>query len=150
MKKFFCPLCLIGLILVLVVLAGYSLLKGGYRAPDPTPTPPAVAPSPEVEVPSPEVPTAEVREITVSGTEFSFSPSSITVSAGGRVKITFRNIGGASHNLVVEGLGVSTNTIGGGQQDILEFTAPASGTYTFFCSVPGHRAAGMVGNLIVE
>lgn len=91
-----------------------------------------------------------IKEITIIGTEFSFSPSSITVKAGEKVKITFQNKGSASHNLVIEGLGVSAKTIGSGKEDIIEFTAPASGTYAIFCSIPGHKAAGMEGSLIIE
>lgn len=90
------------------------------------------------------------KEFTIEGSEFSFSPASITISAGEKVKLTFENQGRAPHNLVVEGLGISTRTIGSGQTDAVEFTAPASGTYIFFCSVPGHKTAGMEGSLKVE
>ncbi len=91
-----------------------------------------------------------VKEITVVGTEFSFNPSSISVRAGEKVKIIFKNLGGATHNLTIEGLGASTKTIGPDKTDTIEFTAPTSGTYNFFCSIPGHKAAGMEGQLIVE
>lgn len=37
-----------------------------------------------------------------------------------------------------------------GKQDALEFVPTQPGVYRFFCSVPGHRAAGMVGELIVK
>ena len=82
---------------------------------------------------------AQVREITVSGTEFRFNPSFITVSAGEKVKVNFKNEGAASHNFTIAELGVSTSTIGVGQTDAVEFTAPSSGKLTFFCSVSGHR-----------
>jgi plastocyanin len=127
--------------ILLVVFVGYFLMRG-YRAPTSTPT----APKEEV-TPTPGAP---VKEITVVGTEFSFNPSSITLSAGERVKIIFKNEGKAPHNLVIQGLGIGTRTIGGGQTDTIEFTAPSSGTYTFYCSVPGHRSAGMEGKLEVK
>lgn len=91
-----------------------------------------------------------VKEIQVFGTEFSFNPSSITLNEGERVKITFTNNGASLHNLVINGLGVGTKTIGPGQADTIEFTALASGNYNFFCSVPGHRASGMEGSLIIK
>jgi plastocyanin len=87
---------------------GYFLMRG-YRAPTPT-TPPPTAPKEEV-TPTLETP---VKEITVVGTEFSFNPSSITLSAGERVKIIFKNEGKAPHNLIIQGLGIGTRTIGGG------------------------------------
>lgn len=89
------------------------------------------------------------KEITVSGTEFSFNPSSITLKAGEAVKLTFKNAGTISHNFVVEGTKIRTRTISPGSTSI-EFTAPKTGKYTFYCSVPGHRERGMLGSLTVE
>lgn len=126
-------------IALVIIVGGYFLLRGGYQAPAPT---------------SPTAPSTEglagAREITVIGTEFNFNPSSINVKAGEKIKLTFKNNGGASHNLVMEGLGLKTKTIGSGQTDTVEFTAPASGTYAFFCSVSGHRSSGMEGSLRIE
>ncbi|MCO6495538.1 MAG: azurin [Bacteroidetes bacterium] len=42
-----------------------------------------------------------------------------------------------------------TKLIGGGESDVIEFTAPAKGSYDFLCSFPGH-AALMKGKFIVE
>ena len=44
---------------------------------------------------------------------------------------------------------VHTKLLGGGQQDTIEFDAPAPGTYDFICSFPGHYAL-MKGKFIVE
>lgn len=90
------------------------------------------------------------REISVSGDQFFFSPSSVSLKAGEKVKLTFRNVGSIVHNWKIEGLNIGTKTIGGGQTDTIEFTVPATGNYTIFCSVPGHRQAGMVGILTSE
>lgn len=142
---------LIIVVILIVIVGGYFLFKGGYKAPAPvsSPTPaPGVAPGTvEEKVVSDGT---EVKEFTVSGTEYSLSPSSIEVSAGDQVKITFRNTGSIIHNFQISGLGVGTRTINPGQTDTIEFTAPSSGTYSFFCSVSGHRAAGMEGSLRVE
>lgn len=42
-----------------------------------------------------------------------------------------------------------TKLIGGGETTVIEFDAPAAGTYTFLCSFPGHYAL-MKGKFIVE
>ena len=137
---------LIIVIVLIAVVSGYLLLKGSYQAPTQSATPaPGVTPG-TVE----EKTVSEAKEFTVLGDEYSFSPSSINVKAGDQVKIVFQNIGRAPHNLIIEGLGIGTKTIGGEQTDIIEFVAPSTGTYTFFCSVGAHRAAGMVGSLEVE
>lgn len=151
------------LILAVVVLAGvggYFLLKGGYQTPTQAPTPAPEEASSQVEEKTvlPEeapieeeiAPAPEVKEISVSGKEFSFSPSTITVNSGQSVKVTFQNAGSIAHNFNIEELRTGTRTISPGQTDVLEFTAPAPGTYTVFCSISGHREAGMVGSLIVE
>lgn len=91
-----------------------------------------------------------VREITVEGSEFSFSPSSITLSKGEKIRIIFRNKGGAPHNFVVESLGVATKTIPPGGTDTVEFVADKSGSFTFYCAVGNHRQLGMEGKLNVE
>jgi plastocyanin len=135
------------ILILVVIVGGYLLLRSGYRAPTPTPT--TMSPTAPKEEVTPNLETS-VKEITVVGTEFSFNPSSITLSAGERVKIIFKNQGKAPHNLVIQGLGIGTRTIFGGQTDTIEFTASSSGTYTFYCSVPGHRSAGMEGKLEVK
>ncbi len=127
------------IVVILIVFAGsYFLLKEGYQA------------SIQSLTSAPGAALGTVEEITVIGTEYAFSPSTITVQVGRPVKITFQNRGSANHNLIIEGLGVSSRTIRSGQTDAIEFTAPTSGTYTIFCSVPSHRASGMVGSLKVE
>lgn len=125
------------LILLVVFIKGWWSLK------------PPSAPSPS-STPSTAEETLPAKEITVVGDEYRFQPSSISLKSGERVKITFRNNGRAPHNLIVEQLRVETKTIGAGQTDILEFTATTPGIYTFFCSLPGHRPAGMEGNLTIE
>lgn len=133
---------LIIVIVLLVGIGGYFLLRGGYGG-DQAPTSGTV----EEKIVSEGT---EVKEFTISGTEYSFSPSSITISAGDQVKISFENTGRILHNLIIEELGIGTGTISAGQTDTIEFIAPASGTYTFSCSVPGHAVSGMLGDLIVE
>lgn len=89
----------------------------------------------------------EAREIEVSGDEYSFSPSSITATAGERLRVTFKNTGKLSHNFTIAELGVATKTISPGQSDTVEFTVEGEKTLTFYCSVGSHRSLGMEGDL---
>jgi plastocyanin len=69
----------------------------------------------------------------------------------GKVSIAFSNSSPIEHNVTLaEGtrvLGATRTFIGGSQT--LKLTL-AAGTYTFYCSVPGHRQAGMEGTLSVS
>ena len=69
----------------------------------------------------------------------------------GRVKITMSNPSPLSHNVSIEGSGVDVEgkTVPkGGTSDVAAALQP--GTYTYYCSVPGHREAGMEGTLTVK
>jgi plastocyanin len=69
----------------------------------------------------------------------------------GKLTIESKNAASIGHNIALEGDGVSAKGAvvqGGGVSKISVDVKP--GTYTFFCSVPGHREAGMVGKLVVK
>jgi plastocyanin len=77
-----------------------------------------------------------------------------TLSAkAGKVTITMTNMSPVGHNITIQQgtngsvLGATPTFQGGSKSVTLNLKA---GTYTFFCSVPGHRAAGMVGTLTVS
>jgi len=44
---------------------------------------------------------------------------------------------------------VKSDLLNGGDSTTVTVNLPA-GTYTFYCSVPGHKEAGMTGTLVVE
>lgn len=93
---------------------------------------------------------AGIKEVQVIGSEYSYSPSSIRLDKGTAVKLTFRNTGRLPHNLVIDELGVATQTIQSGASDTVEFTASQSGTFSFYCSIGNHRSLGMEGSLEVK
>jgi uncharacterized cupredoxin-like copper-binding protein len=97
-------------------------------------------------------PPAEVPasgKITVVAKEFKFSPGAIQVKKGQHVTIVFKNEGRLSHNLTIPDLGLHTSTIQSGAQATIEFTAKQTGTHAFWCAVPGHKQAGMIGKVDV-
>lgn len=76
-----------------------------------------------------------------------------TLSAkAGKVTIAFTNMAPLAHDVAVESssgqaLG-STPVFSGGTKSLSVELKP--GTYKFFCTVPGHRQAGMEGTLTVQ
>jgi plastocyanin len=90
-----------------------------------------------------------VKEFTVRGSNFSFSPATMQVNRGDRVRITFQNQSG-THDLVVNGYNVRTQVLQTGQSETIEFVANQSGTFEYYCSVGQHRAMGMKGTLTVN
>jgi plastocyanin len=92
-----------------------------------------------------------IVEIDASPTgQLKYLASSASATAG-TVTLRMKNMSSVPHDIAVTGGGV--NQIGsivtnGGVSTIT--THLAAGTYTFYCSVDGHRAAGMVGSLVVK
>lgn len=69
--------------------------------------------------------------------------------AAGEVPIRLENTGSIGHNVVIEELGNElVLETGPGETDSGTFTFEP-GTLTYYCSIPGHRAAGMEGTLTV-
>jgi len=90
------------------------------------------------------------QNITISGNEFSFSPSEIRVKNGQPVKIIFTNNGQFPHNWKVDEFNAITPTAQTGQTTEVTFTPNQTGTFQYYCAVTGHKDRGMVGNLVVE
>jgi uncharacterized cupredoxin-like copper-binding protein len=90
----------------------------------------------------------DATTIDVTAKSFSFTPNQITVKAG-ESKTLVLHVKDVGHDFTVDALGIHVAGKGGETvQHTLTFDKP--GTYTFYCSVPGHREAGMVGTLTVQ
>ncbi|UWX55838.1 cupredoxin domain-containing protein [Maribacter litopenaei] len=74
----------------------------------------------------------------------------LKANKGDRVRITIINMENMTHDVSMEKLGVKSNTLNEvGESTSITFWAESDDTY--FCTIPGHRAAGMVGDFkIVE
>lgn len=76
-------------------------------------------------------------------------PEAPTELMAGAVDVELDNQGAIEHNVVIEELGdqlILEAPGGGTDSGTVEFEA---GEYTYYCSIPGHRAAGMEGTLTV-
>ena len=81
---------------------------------------------------------------------FKFDPATLTGKVGETINITLDNEGVLEHNFVITELNVSLGPVPAGQTASGSFTPSAAGAYEYFCDVPGHREAGMVGALTVN
>ena len=74
----------------------------------------------------------------------------LRVPEGKVVQITLVNGDGALHDIAVpEFQAQSDQLVGKGSATTIVFRATKSGTFEYICTLPGHKAAGMVGKLIV-
>lgn len=81
--------------------------------------------------------------------DISYDPKELTVPANTDVTITIINDGALQHDFHIDELGVASDLLNGGESTTVTLNA-APGTYEYYCSVTGHREAGMVGTLTVE
>lgn len=107
--------------------------------------------------------------VTIQAINAYFVPDNITIPAGKMVELKLENMDGQEHDLQVDGLEVemmsggamdATHESGGpgmlavhtlaNETSSVVFMATKPGTYDFYCTLPGHKDAGMVGKLTVE
>ncbi|WP_178102801.1 copper-containing nitrite reductase [Pseudomonas sp. gcc21] len=72
------------------------------------------------------------------------------VAEGAVVQVNVVNGDGAIHDFAIPDFSVKSDQIGGkGSATAVVFRASKSGTFEYLCTLPGHKAAGMFGKLIV-
>ncbi len=107
-------------------------------------------PQNQIDTPTvPITPTGEVKEYTIRESNFELDPATITANKGDTVRITVINDQG-THNLFIEEYNQRVNVVPAGTTQVMEFVADKAGTFDMWCEVPGHRNAGMEGQLIVS
>jgi plastocyanin len=124
------------------------------HAPPAYPTVPAPAPPPGAEEEASPAPTTDGEgegsaAATIEAQDIAFSTNELTVKPGDTIEMT--NTGQLPHDFVVDELGIKEETPGNG--DTVTITIPEDaqpGDFEFYCSVPGHKQAGMVGTLTIE
>ncbi len=92
--------------------------------------------------------TAPEGSVTIEAGDLFFDPESVSLTAGG-AEVTLVNIGAVEHDLAVEGQDVHEIHVNPGETATGTINLSA-GTYTFYCTIPGHRAAGMEGTMTVS
>jgi plastocyanin len=148
MKKFASLFALLLAALALVACGGGSDTTGEESAPAPETTQEAEG---EKEAEGGSAGSAAVDiEADPSG-QLAFTSDSASAKAG-KVTVNFTNTSPVPHDVRIES---SSGEEVGGTEVLSEGNESAKvdlkpGEYTFFCSVPGHRQAGMEGTLTVK
>jgi plastocyanin len=110
--------------------------------------------TPASSTPVPGTTTSGAQKLSIAANpegQLKYTTSSLTAKAGAAT-VAFTNSAPLEHNLTIASSSGSvvgaTPTFQGGAKTIT--VKLAAGTYKFYCTVPGHRAAGMEGTLTVK
>lgn len=115
------------------------------------------------------------RQVTVEMRDLAFEPQSISIRADEVIEMTFHNNGAVVHDFTIDqmdadvkemmaggGMATGGHTSGNdmpramhmavsmGQEGVMRLRVREPGEYQYYCTVPGHREAGMSGTLTVE
>ena len=96
---------------------------------------------------------ATTQQLTVKAMDtMKFDPPTLTAKAGQPIQVTFDNTGALVHDFsITEGVSQPVTSVAQpGQKAVTTFTIDKPGTYTYFCSQPGHEQAGMKGTLTIQ
>jgi plastocyanin len=89
----------------------------------------------------------------VTMTEYSFTPSTVTVPSG-KVVFYLVNAGSLSHDLIIRAKSSGAKVAGSelvsaGDSFVFTVDTLAAGSYDFICDQPAHESSGMKGTLTV-
>ncbi|GMU40586.1 MAG: hypothetical protein AMXMBFR23_14520 [Chloroflexota bacterium] len=117
------------------------------------------------------------RELSVEMRDIAFEPLALTAGAGEVIEMRFHNAGAVLHDFTIDemdadvmemmagsGAGVEMHmgddheaaaramhlALDAGQEGRMRLRVHEPGTYSYYCTVPGHREGGMVGTLTIE
>lgn len=89
-----------------------------------------------------------LRKMNISLVDMDIKPASITVEPGTRLQLTVTNEDIVPHDLKFDG-GPQTKMLNKGQTEVIE-VGPIDKSVTGYCSVPGHKQAGMTLDIVVK
>ena len=87
----------------------------------------------------------------VFASEFGYETTTIEVGAGQPFSIQIHNEGVLEHDITFVGLEDEFGLhVQPGEDDMATISLPESGEYVYYCTIPGHREAGMARTLTVN
>lgn len=93
--------------------------------------------------------TGDGDAVLVEMVDVAFAETELAIAADTDVTLRFANNGAAVHNFKIDDPDVFSGDLAPGAESDLVVNLPA-GTYEYYCSIPGHAPAGMVGTLTVQ
>ncbi len=123
--------------------------------------------------PTATVMAAPDQALSVEAKNVRYQPDNLTVRLNSTVELSLRNADATEHDFQADGLetevisepamhgehgaahegasmtGIHLHTMANETSSIV-FKPTKKGTYDFYCTIPGHKEAGMVGRIIVE
>src|SRR5258706_5556461 len=112
-------------------------------------TPPALSEQQQQQLVAGTSATSTQKTFNITAGNYYFVPNKIMVNKGDNVTLVMTNAGGF-HDLVIDELQVKTTLVKTGEAATATFTASKIGTYTYYCSVKGHKEKGMLGTIVVQ
>ena len=141
---------LLALIVSALAVAGCGSSKSTSSPASPAPATTAATTESTAAAPT-TAPTGSLSVTANAEGQLKYDKTSLSAKAG-TVAIDFTNMSQLGHNMTVESSSGSvagaTPTFSGESKTLTLKLTP--GTYKFYCSVPGHRQAGMEGTLVVK
>lgn len=100
--------------------------------------------------------TKTTNQIEITATDFRYSPGKIIMKKGEDYTIIFKNKGATEHDINIVSENEKDSSLGdfhlhanAGTETKARVMAKAKGKFYFYCTIPGHKEAGMIGNLEV-
>lgn len=87
-------------------------------------------------------------DVVVEAYEMGYEPSSITIPAGETVRVGLVNTGALRHDLALPD-GTRSEVLHAEESTVFEI-GPLTEPVTAWCTIPGHRNAGMEMDIVVE
>ncbi|HET7092751.1 MAG TPA: PQQ-dependent sugar dehydrogenase, partial [Thermomicrobiales bacterium] len=115
------------------------------------PAPPASPAAGGETEPAAATPAAKIdpkRQVTIDANDIYFVPKKVEVRANLDVTLELVNRGVMPHNFSIDELHVNVDLPPGARETVTIKAPP--GRYRFYCNVPGHKDAGMVGTLVAH
>lgn len=107
-----------------------------------------------------------VETVDLTANNLAFGSKEITVEKGKTYKLVFNNSDNVEHDFAIDKIPVKIEMEGHegghskkadlhvhsdvGKTESVQFTPKEAGIYNFYCTIAGHKEAGMVGELIVN